>query len=89
MYQMAAKESSLALGMVSLFVHFRWNWVGLVISEDENGVNFVTDLIPQMERNTVCVAFMEFIPVTHMMDLDNAYEYHIRIMRYPAKVVIV
>uniref|UniRef100_A0ABK0LC79 G-protein coupled receptors family 3 profile domain-containing protein n=1 Tax=Rattus norvegicus TaxID=10116 RepID=A0ABK0LC79_RAT len=89
LYQMATKEFSLALGMVSLFVHFRWNWVGLVISEDENGVNFVTDLIPQMERNTVCVAFMEFIPVTHMMDLENTYEYPIRIMRNPAKVVII
>ncbi|XP_032742924.1 vomeronasal type-2 receptor 116-like isoform X1 [Rattus rattus] len=89
LYQMAAKESSLALGMVSLFVYFKWNWVGLVISEDENGVNFVTDLIPQMERNTVCVAFMEFIPVTHMMDLKNAYEYPTRIMKNPAKVVII
>ena len=89
LYQMAAKESSLALGMVSLFVHFRWNWVGLVVSEDENGVTFVTDLIPEMERNTVCVAFMEFIPVTQMMDVENTYEYSNRIVRNPAKVVII
>ncbi|XP_032755439.1 vomeronasal type-2 receptor 116-like [Rattus rattus] len=89
LYQMAAKESSLALGMVLLLVHFRWNWVGLVISEDENGVNFVTDLIPEVERNTICVAFMEFIPVTHMMDLKNTYEYPKRIVRNPAKVVII
>ncbi|KAK7809797.1 hypothetical protein U0070_008447 [Myodes glareolus] len=35
--QMATKDSSLALCMISLKVYFRWNLVGLVISEEGNG----------------------------------------------------
>jgi hypothetical protein len=32
---MAPKDMSLVLGMVSLMLHFHWNWVGLVVSRLE------------------------------------------------------
>ncbi|KAM4876399.1 vomeronasal type-2 receptor 116-like [Thomomys bottae] len=35
-YQVAPKDSALALAMVALMVHFSWNWVGLMISEEES-----------------------------------------------------
>ncbi|XP_031207754.1 vomeronasal type-2 receptor 116-like [Mastomys coucha] len=36
LYQMAPKYSSISLGIVSLMVHFRWSWVGLILPH-ENG----------------------------------------------------
>ncbi|XP_051028982.1 vomeronasal type-2 receptor 116-like [Acomys russatus] len=89
LYQMATKDSSLASGMVSLFVNFRWNWVGLVISDDEKAVNFVSDLIPQMERNRVCVAFTQLIPVTLMFYMSYDYVANSPIVKNSAKVIII
>ncbi|XP_034377830.1 vomeronasal type-2 receptor 116-like [Arvicanthis niloticus] len=89
LYQMASKVSSLALGMVSLITHFRWNWVGLVISDDEKGVHFASELIPEMETNGVCVAFMEMIPVGHMFSMRESDVYNSPIVRNSVKVVII
>ncbi|KAM5237995.1 vomeronasal type-2 receptor 116-like [Ctenodactylus gundi] len=36
LYQLAPKDTALALGMVSLMLHFGWTWVGLVIAEDSD-----------------------------------------------------
>ncbi|KAM5187456.1 LOW QUALITY PROTEIN: vomeronasal type-2 receptor 116-like [Callospermophilus lateralis] len=68
LYQMAPKDSTLALGVVSLMVHFSWNWVGLIISEDEKGIRFLSDVRGEMERNGVCMAFVNMIPVTMLWD---------------------
>ncbi|XP_028622433.1 vomeronasal type-2 receptor 116-like [Grammomys surdaster] len=89
LYQMASKDYSLALGMVSLITYFRWNWVGLAISDDEKGVHFVSDLIPMMERNKVCVAFMEMIPADHKFTIIESNVYYSPIARNSVKVVII
>ncbi|KAH0521275.1 Vomeronasal type-2 receptor 116 [Microtus ochrogaster] len=86
-YQMATKVSSLALGMVSLMVHFRWNWVGLVISE-EKGVQFLSELVREMERNSVCVAFTEMIPDNHFL-MKEVDVYDSQIMMNSAKIIII
>ncbi|XP_057628006.1 vomeronasal type-2 receptor 116-like [Chionomys nivalis] len=87
-YQMATKDSSLALGMVSLMVHFRWNWVGLVISEEKD-VQFLSEIVREMERNSVCVAFMEMIPVNHMLDMNDNDVYSSQIGTNSAKIIII
>ncbi|XP_034377826.1 vomeronasal type-2 receptor 116-like [Arvicanthis niloticus] len=89
LYQMASRDSFLALGMVSLITHFRWNWVGLVISDDEKGVHFVSELIPEMETNEVCVAFMEMIPDGTWFSLIESNVYNSPIARNSVKVVII
>lgn len=88
MYQMATKDSSLALGMVSLMVHFRWNWVGLVISEEKD-VQFLSEIVREMERNSVCVAFMEMILVNHMLDMNDNDVYSSQIGTNSAKIIII
>ncbi|KAL6031507.1 hypothetical protein STEG23_027946 [Scotinomys teguina] len=37
LYQVAPKDTSLTLGIVSLMLHFHWNWVGLFIIDDDKG----------------------------------------------------
>ncbi|XP_048191058.1 vomeronasal type-2 receptor 116-like [Perognathus longimembris pacificus] len=55
LYQMARKDTSMAKAMVSLLLHFRWNWVGLLTVEDENGLWFLSELKDEMAKNRVCV----------------------------------
>ncbi|XP_012368464.1 vomeronasal type-2 receptor 116-like [Octodon degus] len=61
LYQVAPKDTSLALGMVSLMRHFSWNWVGLVITEGPKGLQFLSDMRSEMDKNRICVAFWKII----------------------------
>ncbi|XP_013362659.1 PREDICTED: vomeronasal type-2 receptor 116-like [Chinchilla lanigera] len=61
LYQVAPKDTYLALGMVSLMLHFRWTWVGLLITEGQKGLQFLSDIRAEMDRNRVCVAFVKMV----------------------------
>ncbi|XP_051034751.1 vomeronasal type-2 receptor 116 [Phodopus roborovskii] len=89
LYQMATKDSSLALGMVSLMINFRWNWVGLIISEEEKGIWFVSELIPEMEKNGLCVAFINMIPIIHRYNIIEPHQYYTQIVMSSAKIIVI
>ncbi|XP_021099631.1 vomeronasal type-2 receptor 116 [Heterocephalus glaber] len=61
LHQMAPKDAFLALGMVSLMLHFTWTWVRLIITESQNGFWFLSDVRGEMDRNGVCVPFVKMI----------------------------
>ncbi|XP_071068902.1 vomeronasal type-2 receptor 116-like [Dasypus novemcinctus] len=88
-YQMAPKDTSLALGMVSLMLHFSWTWVGLAISEDKRGFHFLWDLREEMDRNGVCAAFVEMIPITERSYFSLDWQYHLCIKESSVKVVVI
>uniref|UniRef100_A0A8C5L0C7 Vomeronasal type-2 receptor 116-like n=1 Tax=Jaculus jaculus TaxID=51337 RepID=A0A8C5L0C7_JACJA len=71
-YQMAPKDTSLPLAMVTLMLHFHWNWVGLLISDDEQGTQFLSELRAEMQGNRVCLAFVSIIPMDIKMYLGEA-----------------
>ncbi|KAM4876396.1 vomeronasal type-2 receptor 116-like [Thomomys bottae] len=52
-YQVAPKDTALALAMVALMVHFSWNWVGLVISEEESGLRMLQQLREEMSKHRI------------------------------------
>ncbi|KAM4876394.1 vomeronasal type-2 receptor 116-like [Thomomys bottae] len=56
-YQVAPKDTALALAMVALMVHFSWNWVGLVISEEDSGLRMLPQLREEMNKHRICTAF--------------------------------
>ncbi|XP_040589789.1 vomeronasal type-2 receptor 116-like [Mesocricetus auratus] len=62
LYQTAPKDTYLPHGIVLLMLHFSWTWVGLVIMDDHNGAEILSDLRGEMDRNHVCVDFVEIIP---------------------------
>ncbi|XP_004646960.1 vomeronasal type-2 receptor 116-like [Octodon degus] len=64
LYQMASKDTSLALGMVSLLLHFSWTWVGLVITEGQKGLQFLSDVRVEMDRSRICVSFVKMLQIT-------------------------
>nr|XP_004669053.2 vomeronasal type-2 receptor 116-like [Jaculus jaculus] len=87
-YQMGTKDTSLTLAMVSLMVHYTWNWVGLVISDDDQGIQFLADLREEMQRNGICSAFVNVVPVNNQLYLRRHGIYDKHIMTSSANVII-
>ncbi|XP_076783579.1 vomeronasal type-2 receptor 116-like [Arvicanthis niloticus] len=74
LYQMASKSTSLALGIVSLMVHFRWSWVGLILPDDHKGNKILSEFREDMERKGVCIAFVKMIPDTWTSNFNKFWE---------------
>ncbi|XP_028630531.1 vomeronasal type-2 receptor 116-like [Grammomys surdaster] len=89
LYQMTPKDTSLPLAMVSLAVHFRWNWVGVIITDDDHGIQFLSELRAVMERNTVCLAFVTMITYNRILYLKMIHTYYHQIIMSTAKVVFI
>ena len=60
---MAPKDTSLALAMVSFILYFNWNWVGLVISDDDQGHQFLSELRKESKIKEICFAFVNMMSV--------------------------
>uniref|UniRef100_D3ZEQ5 Vomeronasal 2 receptor, pseudogene 67 n=1 Tax=Rattus norvegicus TaxID=10116 RepID=D3ZEQ5_RAT len=89
LYQMSPKDTSLPLAMVSLAVHFRWNWVGVIITDDDQGIQFLSELRTGVEKSTVCVAFVTITTDDRMLYFKMIHKYYHQIITSSAKVVIV
>ncbi|XP_041911438.1 vomeronasal type-2 receptor 116-like isoform X2 [Arvicola amphibius] len=89
LYQMAPKDTSLALGMVSLMLHFNWNWIGVAISDNDQGTQFLSHLRREMEQNKICFAFLNMIPVEMHLFRARAEVYYNQIMTSSTNVVII
>nr|XP_042125865.1 vomeronasal type-2 receptor 116-like [Peromyscus maniculatus bairdii] len=89
LYQMAPKDTALALAMVSLMIHFNWNWVGLAISDDDQGLQFLSDLRGECEVQRVCLAFVIMIPVNMELYISRAEVYNNQIETSSTNVVII
>ncbi|XP_042125971.2 vomeronasal type-2 receptor 116-like [Peromyscus maniculatus bairdii] len=89
LYQMAPKDISLALAMVSMVVYFKWNWLGVIISDDDLGLQFLSDLRREMQRNSACLAFVHIVMEDKILFQKNINVYYNEITTSSAKVVII
>ncbi|XP_036031819.1 vomeronasal type-2 receptor 116-like isoform X2 [Onychomys torridus] len=89
LYQMAPKDTALALAMVSLMIPLNWNWVGLAISDDDQGLQFLSDLRGETEVKRVCLAFVIMIPVNVELYMLRAKHYNNQIETSSTNVVII
>uniref|UniRef100_G1TL19 G-protein coupled receptors family 3 profile domain-containing protein n=1 Tax=Oryctolagus cuniculus TaxID=9986 RepID=G1TL19_RABIT len=64
LYQMATSDSSLACGMLSLLLHFGWIWVAIFVSNDLKGEQFLQDILAEMVKKRVCLAYVLKLPDT-------------------------
>ena len=87
--QVATKDTHLSHGMVSLMLHFRWTWIGVVISDEDQGIQFLLDLREEMQRHGICLAFVNVIPEALQPYITKAMIYEKQIMTSLAKVVII
>ncbi|XP_034373404.1 vomeronasal type-2 receptor 116-like [Arvicanthis niloticus] len=89
LYQMSPKDTSLPLAIMSLAVHFSWNWVGLIITDDDHGIQFLSELRTEMKRNAVCLAFVTIITNDVILHRKMIHKYYHQIIMSSAKVVVV
>nr|XP_048291306.1 vomeronasal type-2 receptor 116-like [Myodes glareolus] len=87
--QISPKDTSLALAIVSLVVYFRWNWVGMIISDEDLGNHFLSEWRGMMKRNIVCLAFVAIIPLNRELYWKMYMKNYNKVMTSSAKVVIV
>ncbi|XP_052019495.1 vomeronasal type-2 receptor 116-like isoform X2 [Apodemus sylvaticus] len=88
-HQIATKDTQLSHGMVSLLLHFKWTWIGVVISDDDQGIRFLSDLREEIQRHGICLAFVNVIPESMEIYMKKAKVYDKQIMASSAKVVII
>ncbi|XP_043830229.1 vomeronasal type-2 receptor 26-like [Dromiciops gliroides] len=89
LYQMAPKDSSLHQGVVRLMVHFKWNWIGLIVSDDIRGEEFIWEMRVEMVKNGVCVSFTEKIPVSERRHMESHEMFAPRILTSSSKVIVI
>ncbi|KAM7323981.1 hypothetical protein ACRRTK_016286 [Alexandromys fortis] len=89
LYQMAPEDTSLPLAMVSLILHFSWNWVGLTISDNDQGIQFFSYLSTEMEKNMLCFAFVNMIPFQLDLYKSRAEVFFEQIWTSSSNVVII
>ncbi|XP_036610907.1 vomeronasal type-2 receptor 26-like [Trichosurus vulpecula] len=89
LYQMAPKDSSLHRGVVHLMVYFKWNWIGLIASDDMRGEEFLFEVRREMVKNGICVAFTEKIPVSERSHMESYETFMPRILASSAKVIVI
>ncbi|XP_012878708.1 PREDICTED: vomeronasal type-2 receptor 116-like [Dipodomys ordii] len=88
-YQIAPKDTSLAFAMVSLMVHFSWKWVGLLISEDENGLWMLPQLRQEMNNYKICTAFEHILPLSFFRERTDYVSFHQKIRNSFTNVVVI
>ncbi|CAH7412175.1 LOC101843668 [Phodopus roborovskii] len=89
LYQMAPKDTSLPLAMVSVILHFNWTWVGLVISDNDQGTQFLSYLRREMAKNILCFAFVNMIPLNMQLYMSRAEVYYNQIKTSSTNVIII
>ncbi|XP_070591295.1 vomeronasal type-2 receptor 26-like [Erythrolamprus reginae] len=73
------------VGLVQLLLHFHWNWIGLVTSEDDSGEQFMSTLMPMLKEKEICLAFTERLKSDQPSDLLKELIFK---MLFKAEVII-
>uniref|UniRef100_A0A670JJT2 G-protein coupled receptors family 3 profile domain-containing protein n=1 Tax=Podarcis muralis TaxID=64176 RepID=A0A670JJT2_PODMU len=72
-YWTAPRETIHHVGIIQLLLHFRWTWVGLIVSDDDAGESFAQKLSSLFIHNNICIAFLIREIVTHFL-LNNYWK---------------
>ncbi|XP_032752182.1 vomeronasal type-2 receptor 116-like isoform X1 [Rattus rattus] len=89
LYQMAPKDTSVALAMVSFLLYFKWNWVGLVITDDDQGNQFLSELKKESKIKEICFAFVSMISIHEVSFSQKTEMYYKQIVMSSANVIII
>ncbi|NP_001093033.1 vomeronasal 2 receptor 553 [Monodelphis domestica] len=89
LYQMAPKDSSLHQGVVQLMVYFEWNWIGLIVTDDMRGEDFLWEIRREMVKNGVCMSFTEKIPVSERRHMESQETFMPRILSSSTVVIVI
>ncbi|KAF7235163.1 Vomeronasal type-2 receptor 26, partial [Varanus komodoensis] len=62
-YPMVPNEDLQYAGIVALLKHFGWNWIGLIVADDDRGETFHQTLRPRLLQSNICIAWIQVIPI--------------------------
>uniref|UniRef100_A0A8C6I847 Vomeronasal 2, receptor 52 n=1 Tax=Mus spicilegus TaxID=10103 RepID=A0A8C6I847_MUSSI len=88
-YQMAPKDTSLALAMVYFILYFHWNWVGLIISDDDEGYQFLSQLKKESKGKEIFFPFVKMIGISHIFTYASTEMDYNQIMMSSTNVIII
>ncbi|XP_063158959.1 vomeronasal type-2 receptor 26-like [Candoia aspera] len=75
LYCMVPNEDLQYIGVIRLLLHFGWTWVGVFVSDTNNGEHFLQKLQPLLSQNGICLAFTQKIPqVAHFEDMSEVLD---------------
>nr|XP_044997326.1 vomeronasal type-2 receptor 116-like [Jaculus jaculus] len=89
LYQIAPKDTRLPFAIISLMLHFNWTWMGLVVSDDDQGIQFLSDFREKMQGNELCLDFVNVIPINMKLYNTRAEKYYEQIVTSLTNVVII
>uniref|UniRef100_A0A8D2LR97 G-protein coupled receptors family 3 profile domain-containing protein n=1 Tax=Varanus komodoensis TaxID=61221 RepID=A0A8D2LR97_VARKO len=62
-YRMVPNEDLQYAGIIQLLKYFGWNWIGLIVSDDDSGQTFLRSLRPRLLQSKICIAWSLMIPI--------------------------
>ena len=82
-----------ANAIAHLVLHFEWVFVGAVAVDDDFGRNGLNQILNEVERNGVCVAFHELLPTVKspktFQQLGKVCFYHLFYIRHAKNLVFI
>ncbi|XP_013921685.1 PREDICTED: vomeronasal type-2 receptor 26-like [Thamnophis sirtalis] len=93
-YQMVPRELIQYVGILSLLLHFRWLWIGIIAMDNDDGERFIRTVVPLFSQSSICFSFIEKIPKPSF-DIDGrenmikGARIHDKIMLNEANVLVV
>ncbi|XP_033024538.1 vomeronasal type-2 receptor 26-like [Lacerta agilis] len=92
-YQLTPQEDLQYQGTISLFLHFKWTWIGVIAVDNDNGERFVHTVVQLFSQNGICFAFTERIPTFSFISefddmLQQGAKLRDKIMSSKANVVV-
>ncbi|XP_006170820.1 vomeronasal type-2 receptor 26-like, partial [Tupaia chinensis] len=88
-YQMAIKDTSWSHGVIWLLLHFGWTWVAVYVSNDIKAEEIFQDLMAEMIKKDICMAFKETLPPTTGVNTLRNFRFRTRIRVSTANVYII
>ncbi|XP_053120250.1 vomeronasal type-2 receptor 26-like [Hemicordylus capensis] len=61
-FRMVPSEDLQYIGIIFLLKHFKWNWIGLLTSDDDSGETFLQNMRPRLLQSNICIALAQSIP---------------------------
>ncbi|XP_070584745.1 vomeronasal type-2 receptor 26-like [Erythrolamprus reginae] len=61
-HQMFPNVTRHYMGILELLLHFKWSWIGVIVSNGDNADLFVHDILPIYSQKGICVDFLEKLP---------------------------
>ncbi|XP_028560715.2 vomeronasal type-2 receptor 26-like [Podarcis muralis] len=94
LYRMVPNEAHQYMAIINLLQHFGWTWVGLFVTDDNGGENFLQTMEPLLYQHGICSAFTRRMEKVAHFDLvaeifDMLNEYYVDVTNDKANAFIV